>query len=260
MEEQSGGFLKSLQEFSTNVSPIDFYLVAQNYEIFLEGIGNTVSLVVLSLVIGGVLSIPLAIARAYPKPVLNQIIWCYVYVFRGTPLLVQIFLIYYGSGQFREPLEAAGLWIFFREPYFCAVLSLTLNTAAYTAYILRGAVQNVPFGEVEAARACGMSGVLLYRRIILPKAFRLALPAYSNEVVFLLQATSLVSIITLLDLTGVARIIVARSFAVYEIYITAGILYLVVTYAMLWGFRKLEFSWSGHMRDRAGEGETFAAR
>jgi octopine/nopaline transport system permease protein/arginine/ornithine transport system permease protein len=112
----------------------------------------------------------------------------------------------------------------------------------------------VPFGEVEAARACGMSGALLYRRIILPKAFRLALPAYSNEVVFLLQATSLVSIITLLDLTGIARIIVARSFAVYEIYITAGILYLIVTYGVLFVFRKVEHKLSGHLRARDEEG------
>jgi octopine/nopaline transport system permease protein/arginine/ornithine transport system permease protein len=182
----------------------------------------------------------------------------FVFYFRGTPLLVQIFLIYYGSGQFREFLESVGLWIFFREPYFCAVLTLTLNTAAYTAYILRGAIQNVPFGEVEAARAAGMSGVLLYRRIIMPKAFLLALPAYANEVVFLLQATSLVSIITLLDLTGIARIIVARSFAVYEIYITAGIIYLIVTYGLLFAFKKVEHLLSGHLRERPGEQEQIA--
>ena len=105
-----------------------------------------------------------------------------------------------------------------------------------------------------------MSRSLLYRRIILPLAFRLGLPAYTNEVVFVFQATSLVSIITLLDLTGVARIIIADTFAVYEIYITAAVIYLIVTYTMLWGFRKLEYCWSGHKRDRADEGETFAAR
>ncbi len=165
---------------------------------------------------------------------------------------MQIFLIYYGSGQFRPLLEDLGLWTLFREPYFCAVLTLTLNTAAYTAEILRGGIMAVPHGEIEAARACGMSGPLLYRRIILPKAFRIALPAYSNEVVFLFQATSLVSIITLLDLTGIARIIVARSFAVYEIYITAGIIYLIITYGILWIFKRVEFSVSGHLRERPG--------
>ena len=226
----------------------------------LKGGWLTIELTAISVVIGLCFAVPLAILYLARNPLLSLPVRAYVFYFRGTPLLVQIFLIYYGSGQFRAVFEAAGLWTFFREPYFCAVLSLTLNTAAYTAYILRGAIPNVPFGEVEAARACGMSRSLLYRRIILPLAFRLALPAYTNEVIFLFQSTSLVSIITLLDLTGVARIIVARSFAVYEIYITAGILYLIVTYTMLWGFRKLEYSWSGHKRDRADQGESFAAR
>lgn len=210
----------------------------------------TIELTALSLALGLCLAVPLAMLYLAKNPVLSLPVRTYVFYFRGTPLLVQIFLIYYGSGQFRDALEEVGLWTFFREPYFCAVLSLTLNTAAYTAYILRGAITNVPFGEVEAARACGMSRALLYRRIILPNAFRLALPSYTNEVVFLFQATSLVSIISLLDLTGVARIIVARSFEVYDIYITAAVLYLIGTYAMLWGFRKLEHWWSGHLRVR----------
>ena len=226
----------------------------------LSGILLTIELTAFSVVLGLILAVPLALLYIAKNRLLSMPVRAYVFYFRGTPLLVQIFLIYYGSGQFRDAFEAAGLWVFFREPYFCAVLSLTLNTAAYTAYILRGAIQNVPFGEVEAARACGMSRSLLYRRIILPLAFRMALPAYTNEVVFLFQATSLVSIITLLDLTGVARIIVARSFAVYEIYITAAVLYLIVTYAMLWAFRKLEHRWSGHLRERTDTEETFAAR
>ena len=212
----------------------------------------------LVMFIAVVFAVPLGIMYIAKNPLIWAPVRAYVFYFRGTPILVQIFLIYYGSGQFRHLFEAAGLWVFFREPYFCAVLTLTLNTAAYTAYILRGAIQNVPFGEVEAARACGMSGGLLYRRIILPKAFHLALPAYTNEVVFLLQSTSLVSIITLLDLTGIARIIVARSFAVYEIYITAAVLYLIVTYAMLFAFRKIEHRLSGHLRERPSEREQIA--
>ncbi len=220
----------------------------------------TVEITALSVVIGLCLAVPLAILYLARNPLLCLPVRAYVFYFRGTPLLIQIFLIYYGSGQFREVLESAGLWVFFREPYFCAVLSLTLNTAAYTAYILRGAIENVPFGEVEAARAAGMSRGLLYRRIVLPKAFHLALPAYTNEVVFLFQATSLVSIITLLDLTGVARIIVARSFAVYEIYVTAALIYLAGTYAMLYCFRRLEHLLSGHLRERPGEDEKIAAK
>jgi His/Glu/Gln/Arg/opine family amino acid ABC transporter permease subunit len=238
---------------------MDFELIVKSLPKLLDGAVLTVEITALSVVFGLCLAVPLAVMYLARNPAVSYPVRAYVFYFRGTPLLVQIFLIYYGSGQFRESLEAAGLWVFFREPYFCAVLSLTLNTAAYTAYILRGAIQNVPFGEVEAARASGMSRTLLYRRIILPKALQLALPAYSNEVVFMFQATSLISIITLLDLTGVARIIVARSFAVYEIYITAGILYLIVTYGILFAFRKVEHRLSQHLRARPEDEAEVAA-
>lgn len=216
----------------------------------LEGAVLTVEITALSVAIGLMLAIPMALLRISKNPLLWGPAYGYILYFRGTPLLVQIFLIYYGSGQFRAELEMLGLWTFFREAWFCAVLSLTLNTTAYTAEILRGSIRAVPHGEVEAARSCGMSGWLLYRRIVLPKAFRLALPAYSNEVVFLFQATSLVSIISLMDLTGVARVAAARSFAIYEIYITAGAIYLIVTYGILYVFKKAEFRISGHLRDR----------
>ncbi|MFQ5466788.1 MAG: ABC transporter permease [Kiloniellaceae bacterium] len=231
---------------------MDFEVIIDSIPRMLSGGWLTLQITALSIGIGLAASIPIALMRVSRNPFLWMPVYGYIFYFRGTPLLVQIFLIYYGSGQFRGALESAGLWTFFREPYFCAVLTLTLNTAAYTAEILRGAIRAVSFGEVEAARACGMSRGLLYRRIILPKAFRLALPAYSNEVVFLFQATSLVSIITLLDLTGVARIVVARSFAVYEIYITAALMYLVVTYGILFVFRRVEFRLSGHLRERPG--------
>ncbi len=219
----------------------------------LDGALLTIEITALSVAIGLAMAVPLALLRVSRNPLLWAPAYTYILYFRGTPLLVQIFLIYYGSGQFHDELAAMGLWVFFREAYFCAVLSLTLNTAAYTAEILRGSIQAVPHGEVEAARACGMSGWLLYRRIVLPKAARLALPAYSNEVVFLFQATSLVSIIALMDLTGVARVIAARSFAIYELYITAAAIYLVVTYGILFVFRKVEFRLSGHLRDRVAE-------
>jgi ABC-type arginine/histidine transport system permease subunit len=140
-----------------------------------------------------------------------------------------------------------GLWTFFREAYFCSVLSLTLNTAAYSAEIFRGGIEGVPHGEIEAARACGMSGALLYRRIILPKALRIAWPAYTNEVVFLLQASSLVSIITLMDITGVARVVAARSFAFYELYLTAAVLYLVLVYGLLFIFKRIEKRITGYL-------------
>ena len=219
----------------------------------LEGTVVTIELTVLSVIIGLICAIPLALVRVSKNPAFWTPAYSYIFYFRGTPLLAQIYLIYYGAGQFPEELQALGLWVFFREAWFCAILALTLNTAGYTAEILRGAIRAVPHGEVEAARACGMSNWLLYRRIILPKAFRLALPAYSNEVVFLFQATSLVSIISLMDLTGEARRAAARSFANYEILVTAAIIYLVLTYGILFIFKKVEFRWSGHLRARSAD-------
>ena len=223
-------------------------LVLDSLPQLLGGLLVTLEITALALVLGLAAAVPLALMRVARNPLIRAPVYGFIFYFRGTPLLVQLFLIYYGSGQFRTELEALGLWIWFREAYFCAVLTLTLNTAAYTAEILRGAIQAVPHGEIEAGRAMGMSRRLLYRRIILPKAFRIALPAYSNEVIFLFQATSLVSIITLLDLTGVARVLVARTFAVYELYIAAGLLYLACTYFILWVFRRVEHRLSAHLR------------
>jgi His/Glu/Gln/Arg/opine family amino acid ABC transporter permease subunit len=225
-----------------------FDIILQSLPRLLEGTWVTVRITGLSVVIGLCLAVPLALMRVSRNRAVWIPVYGFIFYFRGTPLLVQIFLIYYGSGQFQDALSQVGLWTFFREAYFCAVLSLTLNTAAYTAEILRGAIQGVPWGETEAARACGMSGALLYRRIILPKAFRLAWPAYTNEVVFLLQASSLVSIITLMDITGVARVIAARTFAFYELFLTAAAIYLVLVYGVIWVFRRIEYRISGHLR------------
>lgn len=232
---------------------MDLAIVWESLPRLLGGAALTLEITLVSVAIGLCLAVPLAVLRLSRHPLLWMPVYGYIFYFRGTPLLVQLFLVYYGSGQFQPLLDRIGLWVLFREAYFCAVLTLTLNTAAYTAEILRGAIQAVPRGEVEAARAFGMSGVLLYRRIVLPKAFRLALPAYTNEVVFLLQATSLVSVITLLDLTGVARIIVARSFEPYKLYIAAGLIYLTITYAFVFVSRRLERRLSAHLRAPPGD-------
>src|SRR5690606_10378063 len=189
------------------------------------------------------------LARLSRSPLLWMPAYGYIFFFRGSPLLIQLFLIYYGLGQF-EFIRESFLWPLFRQGYWCAIIAFTLNTAAYTAEIMRGAIQGVPHGEIEAARACGMSGTLLFRRIIAPKALRLVLPAYSNEVILMLQATSLASLVTVVDLMGAASNIVNRSFAIYEIYITAALIYLVMTYAIAWVFKKVEHRLSGHLRER----------
>lgn len=227
---------------------MDLAIVWESLPQFSQGAAVTVELTAISVVIGLSLAVPLALLRVSRRWLVRAPAYGFIFYFRGTPLLVQIFLIYYGSGQFQDLLSRLNLWQFFREAHFCAILSLTLNTAAYTAEILRGAILAVSHGEIEAARACGMSGARLYRRIILPIAFRFAWPAYTNEVVFLLQATSLVSIITLMDLTGVARLLAARSFAFYELFITAALIYLILVYGVLHSFRKVESRIMRHLR------------
>ena len=178
---------------------MDFSIVWQYFPMLLEGAWVTLWITVVSLLIGLGLAIPLSVARLSKNRFVSSPAYLFVLYFRGTPLLVQIFLIYYGSGQFRHELSDLGLWGFFRDPWFCGILALVLNTTAYSAEIFRGAISAFPRNDIEAGRACGMSGLLLFRRITMPKAFRIGLPAYGNEVIFLLQATSLVSTITILD-------------------------------------------------------------
>lgn len=226
---------------------MEFSVVLENLPKLLQGAQLTLEITLLSLMIGLVIAVPVALMRLSKHPLLWMPAYGYILYFRGTPLLIQLFLIYYGSGQFRPELSDLGLWGLFREAYFCGVLALTLNTGAYTAEIFRGAIQAVPAGDIEAAKACGMSRILIFRRIILPKAIRLAWPMYGNEVVFLMQATSLVSVITLLDLTGIAGRIISKTFAVYEIYIMTALLYLAITYAIVFLFKRIENRLNRHL-------------
>ncbi len=229
---------------------MDLQVVWDTLPEFLAAIPTTLLLTFASLALGLAMAVPLAVLRISKNPLISMPVYCFVVLFRGTPLLVQLFLIYYGSGQFREFFEAAGLWTYFRDAWFCAILALTLNTAAYTTEIIRGGILGVPHGEVEAARACGMSGLLLFRRIVLPKAARIAFPAYTNEVIFLLQATSLVSLITITDITRVATVTAARSFDFFELYIAAAIIYIILVYGLTGMFKKVEYWMSGHLRAR----------
>ncbi len=198
----------------------------------LGGVPLTLQLAFSSIGIGLVAAILLALMmRAWFRPI-AWIADSFVFVFRGTPLLVQIFLIYSGLGQFRPALDEMGIWWFFRSPYYCALLALTLNTAAYGAEIVRGGLQSVPSGQVEAARAFGMSGVTLYRRIVAPIALRQALPAYGNEIILMIKATSLVSTITLMEVTGLAHKIISETFRSFEVFFAAGAIYLIINFAM----------------------------
>ncbi len=192
-----------------------------------DGLLVTVELVVLSLVLGGLLAIVLALGRLSGRRVLRMLAFAYTTLFRGTPLLVQLYLLYYGFGAFSDELRAVGLWWLFVDPFRVAVLGFALNTAAYQAEILRGAILAVPRGQSEAAQALGLSRWQAFRRVVLRQAFAVALRPYGNEVILQIKVSAVASIITVLDLMGQTRAIYGRTFD-FQAYLWAAVLYLAV--------------------------------
>ena len=230
---------------------MNFGIILDNLGLYWQGLLLTVQLTVLSLALGLGLAIPLSIVANSGNGLARGLVFSYSYFFRGTPLLVQIYLIYFGAGQF-EGIRDSVLWPVLSQAYWCALIAFALNTGAYTTEMLRGAIKATPRGEIEAARSVGMSTAMMYRRIILPSAFRRALPAYGNEMIFMLQGTSLASVITLVDLTGAARIINSRYYSPYEAFITAGLLYMALTFTIVMLVKWLERYWFAHLRPREG--------
>lgn len=194
---------------------------------YLTGLWVTVKLVSASLVLGAILSFPLAMARLSKNRLIGWPAYAYVYFFRGTPLLAQTFLIYYGLGEFRTQLEAVGLWGFFREAWNCGLTAFALNTAAYQAEILRGAIESVPKGQWEGAHSLGLPKWLTFVRIILPQALIVALRPYGNEIILMIKGSAIVAIITVYDLMGETRRAYARSFD-FQTYIYAALIYLAM--------------------------------
>ncbi|WP_428776063.1 ABC transporter permease [Vibrio sp.] len=222
---------------------MDFSLIIDSLPIYFKGLWTTVWLVGLSLMIGLTVSIPLAIARNSNNWLLRGPSWAFIYFFRGTPLLVQLYLIYYGMDQFFPVKDT--LW---ENAWFCALVAFVLNTSAYTGEIIRGAINGLPKGEVEAAKAYGMSKFATYRRIVLPSALRRALPAYSNEVIFMLHGSAVAGIITIMDLTGAARLVNSRYYAPFESFLTAGLFYMCLTFIILWCFKNAEKRFLAYLR------------
>ncbi|ODP99085.1 MULTISPECIES: ABC transporter permease [Salinivibrio] len=222
---------------------MDFSLVLETWPIYLDGLWTTVWLVASALVIGLVVAVPVAVARNAQFPLWRYPAWAFIYFFRGTPLLIQLYLIYYGLSQVVNVEDT--LW---QHAWFCALVAFVLNTAAYTAEIIRGAINGLPKGEVEAAIAYGMSPYKAFSRIVLPSAMRRALPAYSNEVVFMLHGSAVAGIITIVDLTGAARIVNSRYYAPFESFLTAGVFYMALTFSILWMFRLAERRFLRHLK------------
>jgi arginine/ornithine transport system permease protein len=228
---------------------MDLNVIRESLPLYLEGLWTTVWLVAAALLLGLLLAVPLAILRTSRNPLVSWPVFGFTYFFRGTPLLVQLFMIYYGAAQF-VGLRESFAWPLLSQAWFCALLAFTLNTAAYTNEIIRGAIQATPHGEVEAARACGMSTSLMFRRILLPSAFRRALPAYGNEVIFMLHGSAVASVVTIVDLTGAARIVNSRYYTPYEAFLTAAAFYMVLTFTIVGLFRLLERHWHAHLKPR----------
>ncbi|ENM3834028.1 ABC transporter permease [Vibrio cholerae] len=225
---------------------MDFSLIIDSLPIYLSGLWTTVWLVSLSLVIGLLCAIPLAIARNSKQKWFSLPAWGYIYFLRGTPLLVQLYLIYYGMDQWFPVKDT--LW---EHAWFCALVAFILNTSAYTAEIIRGAINGLPKGEVEAAKAYGMSRFQTYQRIILPSALRRSLPAYSNEVIFMLHGSAVAGIVTIMDLTGAARLVNSRYYAPFEAFLTAGLFYMALTFIILWCFKQAEQRFLAYLKPRS---------
>lgn len=229
---------------------INWSIVIETLPAFWQGLQITLLLLVISISSGLLLSIPLSVARASANPWIRTPVWLYTYVIRGTPLLVQLFVLYYGLPQFDSVRESA-LWPLFRSPWFCAWLAFTLNTTAYTTEMFAGAIRSTPAGEIEAARAMGLTRFQVFRDVFWPGAWRRALPQYGNEVVQMMHATALASTVTIVEILRVARDVYTNYLVVPESFGMAAVLYLMLTVILTQGFRLLERHYLRHLDPKA---------
>lgn len=213
----------------------------------LPGVPLTLKLAFSSVALGAALAMLLALARISGIRVLALLVRGYVWFFRSTPLLVQIFLIYYGLGQF-VAVRTSIFWPILRDPYWCAVIALMLNTAAYGSEIIRGGLQSIAVGQIEAAMACGMNRFQVMRRIVLPLGVRQALPTYGSEIILMVKATALTSIITLLEVTGLAAKLISETYRAIEVFIVAGAIYLAINFIITRLVQYLEYRLTPHLR------------
>jgi len=208
---------------------MDFDLMITSFPKLLSATVITLKLLSASLFFGLFIGLLFAILRLNKNPIINKFAYGYSYVFRGTPLLVQIFIIYFGLGQI-EYFRSTFLWVVFKEPYWCAIIAFALNTGAYTSEILRSAFQTIKPGFIEAGKSLGIPNKIIFYKIQIPIAIKQSLPAYGNEIILMMKGTSLASTVTLLDLTGVAKYIISTTFKPIEVFIVAGSIYLFMTF------------------------------
>ena len=222
---------------------MDFELMINSFPKLLSATVITLKLLSASLFFGLFIGLLFAILRMNKNSIINKFAYGYSYVFRGTPLLVQIFIIYFGLGQI-EYLRSTILWVILKEPYWCAIIAFALNTGAYTSEILRSAFQTIKPGFIEAGKSLGISNKIIFYKIQIPIAIRQSLPAYGNEIILMLKGTSLASTVTLMDLTGVAKYIISTTFKPIEVFIVAGSIYLFMTFLVHSTIKYLERKFS----------------
>ena len=208
---------------------MDFDLMINSFPKLLNATIVTLKLLSVSLIIGLFIGLLFAVLRLNKNIFINKFAYGYSYIFRGTPLLVQIFIIYFGLGQI-ESVRSSFLWVVLKEPYWCAIIAFALNTGAYTSEILRSAFQTIKPGIIEAGKSLGISNKIIFYKVQIPIAIRQSLPAYGNEIILMLKGTSLASTVTLMDLTGVAKYIISTTFKPIEVFIVAGGIYLFMTF------------------------------
>jgi arginine/ornithine transport system permease protein len=216
--------------FSADRSPVDFALILSHWPLFAQGLANTLMLVSFGLCLGAAAALPMAILRWQRTPLAAPLIGAFVYVFRGTPMLVQAYLIYYGLAQF-EAVRESPFWTVLKEPWWCCAIAFAINSAAYQTEIYRGGLDAVPKGEIEAATAIGMTHGMALRRLILPSALRRCLPMLGNEAIFLLHGSAIASMLTVIDILGAGRKLNAQYYLAFEGFIAATLIYMV----LVWG-------------------------
>ena len=209
-----------------------FELMYESFFKIIQGIPLTLQVVIIATILGFILAILVALMRISGRGILSVPAYYFVYLIRGTPLLLQLYFVYYGLGQFSFIRESF-LWPILREPYWCGIITLTISTGAYSSEIIRGGIMSVSKGYLEASNALGMSKFMTFMKVTLPITFRQALPAYGNELILMVKASSLISIITLMEITGIARTIISKTYAPVEIFLVAGSIYLFINFLIV---------------------------
>ena len=233
-------FFEFLNSFQESLIYINFFKI-------LNALDQTLLLLLASLPIGFILSLIFALGRISKNKFFSKIVEYYIFIIRGTPLLVQIYLIYFGLASVKA-IRDSFLWIVLKEPFWCGVLALTINTVAYGSEIFRGGIQAVSKGQIESGKSLGFTRIGLLRRIIFPIALRSVLPTYGNELILMVKATSLVSLTTYMEMTGIARRIMAVTWAPVEAFVAAGLLYLFLNFLMVQFIKYLEWKYNPHLR------------